>query len=204
MMLAFLDESANEYQVANMAASPVGRRRLTQRPQLPEVIYVQGIPYINGRRFPVPWQPQAERPTRVGTDEVPTVPERNEVQANATILRLRRTRRTVPLVAERRCMWRRCAHTLPPLGEVDEHETQPLLHLALEALKTENEKEKEKRNSDSVGSLGHSVDPIVNPSQFVAEYLANYMTFEVLQAGNRPRYGPSQENGTRMHSPRNT
>ncbi|KAH8293324.1 hypothetical protein KR018_001074 [Drosophila ironensis] len=67
---------------------------------------------------------------------------------------------------------RRSPHTLPQFG-VDEHVTQPLLWLGLEAL-------------DKAVAAGAAI----RHPQFVAEYIERNITMEVFKDGNGPHYGP--------------
>ncbi|XP_016982325.1 uncharacterized protein LOC108046884 isoform X2 [Drosophila rhopaloa] len=213
-MFPFLDESSMRNQVAAVRSPvPIRRRRFAQRPtvqqqqqQQLERIYNQGVPHLLDQRFNLPWQPRVERQTPDMTEEgVPSAVEHrmgapnNEVVANRDTIPLV----VEPLIDERACPWRRCVHTLPRLG-VDEHVTQPLLYLALEALRIQQQALDGMWDSYRVGSLGQAPDPIVSPSQFVAEYMEQHMTPEVFNAGNRPRYGSSPETRTPPPSPRNT
>ncbi|XP_016948093.1 uncharacterized protein LOC108023301 isoform X2 [Drosophila biarmipes] len=80
------------------------------------------------------------------------------------------------------CPSRRSPHTMPRSG-AEEEETQPFLYQALEALAREQKRLE--------GQGVHDADARLNPSEFVAEYLAQNMSSEVFHDGNRPRYGPS-------------
>ncbi|XP_017064239.1 uncharacterized protein LOC108103320 [Drosophila eugracilis] len=103
---------------------------------------------------------------------------------------------TVPLIApsipERTYPCRRGPHTLPR-DEATWNSAQPILHMAWDAFEYELKNRCALWKSYRLGSLA---DPIINPSQFIAEYMVKHMSPEVFRAGNQPRFGPSPKNTT--------